>query len=112
MTCVSRETAGQRLVDFAVTAIRLPDREELRMLRAIAVMAALDAARRGDSRATFRGSVVHAVRRRADLDASAFVDVRLALSFSTGAFVRVDLSIDADALDRYCVDASCVAAGT
>ena len=58
-------------------ATRFPSAEELRMVRAIALLALLEAARHGEYRATFRGFRVHALRRRPAPDAEAFVEVNL-----------------------------------
>ena len=60
--------------------LRFPSAEELRMVRAIALLALLEAARRGEYRATFRGFRVQALRQCPALVSDAFVEVNLCAS--------------------------------
>ncbi len=65
--------------DIAGDAGGVPGVEELRMVRAIAGMALMEAARCGEYRATFRGFRVEA-RRQCPAGAGARIDVRLCVS--------------------------------
>jgi len=81
-------------------AMRFPSAEELRMVRAIALLALLDAARHGEYRATFRGFRVHALRRRPAPDADAFVEVNLCVSLGRDVIERSVLATnDAEATE-------------
>jgi hypothetical protein len=59
---------------------RFPDAEELRMVRAIAMVGLLEAARRGEYRASFHGFRIQAVRQRAT-QVAAFVEVKLCVTW-------------------------------
>ena len=61
--------------------LRFPSSEELRMVRAIAQLALLEAARHGEYRATFRGFGVQAVRQCSPSGAQPFLAVILSVSF-------------------------------
>jgi hypothetical protein len=65
----------------AVRSARFPDAEELRMVRAIAMVVLLEAARRGEYRASFHGFRIQAARRRACPPVAAFVDVKLCVTW-------------------------------
>ncbi len=81
-------------------AMRFPSEEELRMVRAIALLALLDAARHGEYRATFRGFRVHALRQRPAPDADAFVEVNLCVSLGRAVIERSVLATtDAEATE-------------
>lgn len=81
-------------------AMRFPSAEELRMVRAIALLALLEAARHGEYRATFRGFRVQALRQRPAPDAEAFVEVNLCVSFGRAVIERSVLATnDADATE-------------
>jgi hypothetical protein len=60
-------------------AASFPGSEEFRMVRAIALLALMEAARHGEYRATFRGFRVEALR-QCPAGADAFVDVHLCVS--------------------------------
>ena len=62
-----------------------PSAEELRMVRAIALLALLEAARRGEYRASFHGFRVQALRQSSAPGAHVFVEVNLCVSL--GKFV-------------------------
>jgi hypothetical protein len=55
--------------------------EELRMVRAIALLALLEAARHGEYRASFHGFRVQALRQCTAFGADVFVEVNLCVSF-------------------------------
>ena len=65
----------------AVRSSRFPDAEELRMVRAIAMVVLLEAARRGEYRASFHGFRIQAARRRAVPHVAAFVEVKLCVTW-------------------------------
>ena len=65
----------------AVRSARFPDAEELRMVRAIAMVALLEAARRGEYRASFHGFRIQAARRRAGFPVAAFIEVKLCVTW-------------------------------
>ena len=65
----------------AVRPARFPDAEELRMVRAIATVVLLEAARRGEYRASFHGFRIQAARRRTGSPVAAFVEVRLCVTW-------------------------------
>lgn len=69
-------------------AVRFPAAEELRMVRAIALLALVEAARRGEYRATFRGFRVQALRQYPVPGADAFVEVNLCVSFEETVIER------------------------
>jgi hypothetical protein len=60
--------------------VRFPSAEELRMVRAIALLALQEAARHGEYRATFHGFRVQALRKCLTPGAEAFVEVNLCVS--------------------------------
>ena len=60
--------------------VRFPSAEELRMVRAIALLALQEAARHGEYRATFHGFRVQALRKCLAPGAEAFVEVNLCVS--------------------------------
>jgi len=59
---------------------QLPDIEDLRMVRAIAALALIEAAKRGAYRATFRRFVVNASRERST-DSAAHVMIRVNIAY-------------------------------
>ena len=61
---------------------RLPGAEELRMVRAIARFALLEAARHREYRASFRGFRVRAQRRRSAPGSDVLVEVSVCVSFA------------------------------
>jgi hypothetical protein len=65
----------------AVRSARFPDAEELRMVRAIAMVVLLEAARRGEYRASFHGFRIQAARQRAGRPVAAFVEVQLCVTW-------------------------------
>ncbi len=70
------------------------------MVRAIALLALLEAARHGEYRATFRGFRVQALRQRPALDADAFVKVNLCVSLGRAVIERSVLATnDAEATE-------------
>ncbi len=60
--------------------VSFPSTEELRMVRAIALLALLEAARHGEYRATFHGFRVQALRQCSAPGADVFVEVNLCMS--------------------------------
>ena len=64
-----------------VRSARFPDAEELRMVRAIAMAVLLEAARRGEYRASFHGFRIQAARRRTGSPVAAFVEVKLCVTW-------------------------------
>ncbi len=73
----------------------LPGAEEFRMVRAIALLALLEAARDGEYRATFHGFRIHA-RRQCPPDADAYVEVNLCVTLGKAIVERgVVATIDA-----------------
>lgn len=68
-------------------AASFPGSEEFRMVRAIALLALVEAARHGEYRATFRGFRVEALR-RCPPGADAFVDVHLCVSLGMAVVER------------------------
>jgi hypothetical protein len=68
--------------------MRFPGAEELRMVRAIALLALLEAARHGEYRATFRGFRVQALRQRPAPDGDVFVEVNLCVSLGRAVIER------------------------
>ena len=77
-----------------------PSAEELRMVRAIALLALLEAARHGEYRATFHGFRVHALRQCSAPGADAFVEVNLCVSLGKTV---VEHSL-VDATDAYAME--------
>ena len=74
---ISRNEGAAR----AVRSARFPDAEELRMVRAIAMVVLLEAARRGEYRASFHGFRIQAARRRAGSPVATFVEVKLCVTW-------------------------------
>jgi hypothetical protein len=68
-------------------ATSFPGSEEFRMVRAIALLALVEAARHGEYRATFRGFRVEALRQCLP-GADAFVDVHLCVSLGRAVVER------------------------
>ena len=81
-------------------SVLYPDAEELRMVRAIALRAVLEAAHRGEYRARFRGCSVHAWRRPAEADAAQVLEVRLAIALGATSDERYRVVLAADLLDE------------
>ena len=77
-----------------------PNAEELRMVRAIALLALLEAARHGEYRATFHGFRVQALRQCSAPGADAFVEVNLCVSLGKTV---VEHSL-VDATDAYAME--------
>ena len=70
------------------------------MVRAIALLALLEAARHGEYRATFRGFRVQALRQRPAPDTDAFVEVNLCVSLGRAVIERSVLATnDAEAME-------------
>lgn len=67
--------------------VNLPSAEEFRMVRAIALLALLEAARDGEYRATFHGFRIHA-RRQCPAGADAVVEVNLCVSLGKAIVER------------------------
>ena len=65
----------------AVRPARFPDAEELRMVRAIAMVVLLEAARRGEYCASFHGFSIQAARQRARPPVATFVEVKLCVTW-------------------------------
>lgn len=80
--------------------VRFPSTEELRMVRAIALLALLEAARHGEYRATFHGFRVQALRQCSAPGADAFVEVNLCVSLGN-TVVKNSL---VDATDAYAME--------
>ena len=72
-----------------------PSAEEMRMVRAIALLALLHAARQGEYRATFHGFHVEAVRRDGIHDTAPIVEVRLAVTLAGAVVEQCALALDA-----------------
>lgn len=80
--------------------VRFPSTEELRMVRAIALLALLEAARHGEYRATFHGFRVQALRQCSAPGADAFVEVNLCVSLGKTVVERgLVATTDADAME-------------
>ena len=71
-----------------------PSAEELRMVRAIALIALLEAARNGEYRASFHGFRVQALRQCAVPGAEVFVEVNLCVSLGKNVFERSSVAMD------------------
>ncbi len=78
--------------DIAHDASSFPGSEEFRMVRAIALLALLEAARRGECRATFRGFRVEALR-QCPSDADVFRSVHLCVSFGRTIVERGNVAV-------------------
>ncbi len=65
-----------------------PSAEELRMVRAIALVALLEAARQGEYRASFHGFSVQALHQCSVPGSDVFVDVNLCVSFGKNLVER------------------------
>ena len=65
-----------------------PSAEELRMLRAIALLALIDAARQGEYHASFHGFRVQALRQRPAPGSDVFVEVNLCVSLGKNLVER------------------------
>ena len=77
-----------------------PSSEELRMVRAIALLALQDAARHGEYRATFHGFHVQAWRKCSSPGSEAFVEVNLCVSLGKTVIERsLVATSDADAME-------------
>jgi len=77
-----------------------PSTEELRMVRAIALLALLEAARHGEYRATFHGFRVQALRQCSAPGADVFVEVNLCVSLGKTVVERgLVATTDADAME-------------
>lgn len=76
----------------AARTVRLPSTEELRMVRAIALLALQEAARHGEYRATFRGFRVQALRQYPAPGSGPFVEVKLWVSLDRSIMERGFLS--------------------
>ena len=72
-----------------------PNAEEMRMVRAIALLALLHAARQGEYRATFHGFHVEAIRRDGIHDTAPIVEVRLAVTLAGALVERCALAVNA-----------------
>jgi len=70
-----------------------PSAEEMRMVRAIALLALLEAARHGEYRATFHGFRVEAVRHHGLGQGAPTVEVRLAVTLAGTVVERCDLDV-------------------
>jgi hypothetical protein len=79
--------AENRLVSVNGASDSLPGAEEFRMVRAIALLALLEAARNGEYRATFHGFRIHA-RRQCPPDADAYVEVNLCVTLGKAIVER------------------------
>lgn len=77
-----------------------PSSEELRMVRAIALLALQEAARHGEYRATFHGFRVQALRKCSAPDSEAVVEVNLCVSLGRTVVERgLVAATDADAME-------------
>lgn len=77
-----------------------PSSEELRMVRAIALLALQEAARHGEYRATFHGFRVQALRKCLAPGSEAFVEVNLCVSLGKTVVERsLVAATDADAME-------------
>ncbi|MGQ0522119.1 MAG: hypothetical protein ACT4P8_00475 [Betaproteobacteria bacterium] len=77
-----------------------PNAEELRMVRAIALLALQEAARHGEYRATFHGFRVQALRKCLAPGSEAFVEVNLRVSLGKTVIERsLVATSDADAME-------------
>ena len=86
--------------DAASDPALCPSSEELRMVRAIALLALLEAARHGEYRATFHGFRVQALRQCSAPGADAFVEVNLRVSLGKTVIERsLVTTTDADAME-------------
>ena len=77
-----------------------PSSEELRMVRAIALLALQEAARHGEYRATFHGFRVQALRKCLAPGSETFVEVNLRVSLGKTVIERsLVAATDADAME-------------
>lgn len=77
-----------------------PNTEELRMVRAITLLALLEAARHGEYRATFHGFSVQALRRCSAPGSEAVVEVNLCVSLGKTIVQRgLVATTDADVME-------------
>jgi len=80
--------------------VRFPSAEELRMVRAIALLALLEAARHGKYRATFHGFRVQAMREYSVHNSEAFVEINLCVSLGNIVVERALVATtDADTME-------------
>ena len=80
--------------------VHFPSGEELRMVRAIALLALMEAARHGEYRASFHGFHVQALRQCATPGSDAFVEVNLCVSLGKTVVERsLVAATDADAME-------------
>ena len=88
--------AGDAVVDVGAPADprRFPSAEDMRMVRAIALLALLEAVRHGEYRATFRGFRVVAVRRDGLGHAAPTVEAHLVVTFAGTVVERCALDVD------------------
>lgn len=90
---------GRDMPESALDApFRLPTAEEVRMVRAIAQIALLEAARDGEYRATFRGFSVRACR-LCPQEPEAFVEIKFCVSLGR-VIVECGLVVTANAYIR------------
>ena len=90
-------TAGDAVADGRAPVVSrcFPSAEEMRMVRAIALLALLEAVRQGAYRATFHGFHVEAVRRDGTHDTAPIVEVRLAVTLAGAVVEQCALALDA-----------------
>jgi len=80
--------------------VSFPSTEELRMVRAIALLALQEAARHGEYRATFHGFRVHALRKCLAPGSETFVEVNLRVSLGKTVIERsIVATTDADVME-------------
>lgn len=73
---------------------RFPSAEDMRMVRAIALLALLEAAHHGEYRATFRGFRVEAVRRDGLGQSAPTVEIHLVVTFAGTVVERCALDVE------------------
>ena len=81
-----------------------PSAEEMRMVRGIALLALLKAARQGEYQATFHGFRVEAVRRDGIHDTAPIVEVHLAVTLAGAVVERCALAVDAIPASLNCAE--------
>ncbi len=88
--------AGDAVVDVCAPADprRFPSAEDMRMVRAIALLALLEAVRHGEYRATFRGFRVEAVRLRGLGHAAPAFELHLVVTFAGTIVESCALDVD------------------
>jgi len=88
--------AGDAVVNLCAPADprRFPSAEDMRMVRAIALLALLEAVRHGEYRATFRGFRVEAIRRRGLGHAAPAFELHLVVTFAGRVIERCALDVD------------------